>query len=476
MSFRSSPPSPSLKAGSSANFGALFMAVVSPNLAEPESTGETEAVSALEAPPRAAADQDLHNGFLAVFDQGLVSGLSFATSALIANFCGRAELGVAHLALTLVFLLANIQGELVSAPYTVYRGRKRGANLHAYSGSMLAHQFLLSIVGLLAIGGLLIGTRLGFGPTGMATALGTLLLISPLCLLQVFLRHFAFAAFQFRLAATMDVCAVVVQLTALALLAAAGHLTVVTAFAAMGLAAAVACACWFIVQPEPLRFVASRLWPHWRENWQFGRWALSSHLIGCAGTYVLPWLLAVVHDESATGLLAGCGKLSALAATFVLGVAHFLTSKAVAAFAEGGPRKLQRVLLAIGTVFVLGVGLFCGIVWVSGDWLLVTLFGADFTGAMPVALILSLSVLLNSIAIIGGNGLWAVRRPQANLISDVAALVATLTVAGLLVENLGALGIAWASLAGGAVGAVVRTATLLVILKGMPEETEPAPC
>ena len=150
--------------------------------------------------------------------------------------------------------------------------------------------------------------------------------------------------------------------------------------------------------------------------------------------------------------------------------------RSVAAFAEGGPRKLQRVLLAIGTVFVLGVGLFCGIVWVSGDWLLVTLFGADFTGAMPVALILSLSVLLNSIAIIGGNGLWAVRRPQANLISDVAALVATLTVAGLLVENLGALGIAWASLAGGAVGAVVRTATLLVILKGMPEETEPAPC
>jgi len=407
---------------------------------------------------------DASRGLLALLDQAVVSCLSFGTSAMVASACGRAGLGIFHLVLTLLYLVMNVQGELLNAPYTVYRGTKRGRALHAYAGSLLVHQLLLTLV---SMGGLTVFllSLVWYGePAELAPSLVALLLALPSCLLHCFLRHFAFAAFQFRVALMLDLVAAALQLAALALLSQRDWMSVPLVLVTMGVASGAACLGWALARPEPIRFASSRLWPDWRENWSFGRWALASHAVGCAGTYVLPWMLAMVHDESATGTLAGAGKLSALAATFVLGIAHYLTPRAVEAFARGGTVALKQVLFATSAIFVAGVGAFCGIVWVSGETLIVLLFGHEFAGTGSLATVLSLVVLLNSLAVVGGNGLWAIRKPQANLISDAAALLTTIPLAGLLVTSQGAMGVAVAMLVGGTVGAVVRGITLAVLL------------
>lgn len=417
-----------------------------------------------------AMGEDVRRASLAVVDQGVVSGLSFATSAIIATSCGRTGLGLAHLALTLLILMTNIQGELLNAPYTVYRSRRRGRRLHAYSGSLFIHQAVLAAVSMLSIISLIGLNSLGIGPAELAPSLWVLLFASPFCLLHMFLRYFSFAAFQFRVAVTMDIVVAVLQLAILFVLVQLDMLTVPLLFVAMGASSLAACIGWFVTKPEPLQCVRRLVVRHWRENWSFGRWALASHSLGCAGNYVLPWLLAIVHDQSATGTFAGCGKLSALAATFVVGVAHFLSPKAVAAFSEHGVAGVKRVLLTAGIVFVVTVGGFCLLVGLTGDFILVTLFGDDFVGTGPIALILSLAVLANSLTILGGNGLWAINRPQANLISDVFSLSATLVIAALLVHSRGVTGVAIAILMGAIVGAVVRAATLAVCLKRVSSE------
>jgi len=419
---------------------------------------------------RLLGNQDARRGFLAILDQGIISGLSFATCSLIALATGSYGLGVAHLALILMVFMMNVQGELVTAPFTMYRNRRGGDQLAIYSGSVFLHHALLTLLGGMALWAFLILLEMGIGPAHLAGPLWVLLFAAPFCLLHSFLRHFSFACLRFQTALAMDIVAAVVQLSLLMILLFSGRLTVAAVFTVMGAASAVASLAWFAAPPVVFRFELGRLGEHWRENWGFGRWTLCSHVIGCAMTYVLPWLLRDVHGESATGQLAACGKFSALAATFVLGLAHLLTPRAVAAYAQQGIAGLRRVLAVTGLVFSITVGSFCAVTWLTGAWLMVTLFGADFVNTGEIVLILSLSVLVNSLAVLAGNGLWAVDRPQANLIGDVTAMLSTLAVALYWVDSAGALGIAYAILVGGATGAVVRGITFWIIARGLDAE------
>lgn len=432
-------------------------------LASGNDHGTTRLLSLAGLAKRVLASTDTQRGISAVLDQGIVSGLGFATCSILAVACGRFELGVAHLVLTILVLAMHVQGELVSAPFTVYRQRQRLEDRPAYTGSMFVHQAWLAALSLLGVCGFLAVLHSGIGPAHLIAPLWMLLLAMPFCLMHGFLRHMAFACFQFRVALAMDIAVTWIQLGTIFALFLRGTLSVSSIFVAMGAASAIACVAWYLVRPEPFRVVWRQSWDDWRTNWLFGRWAMLSHVVGSAMTYVLPWMLVALHDEAATGTLAACSKLSALAGTFVVGVAHYLTPRAVASYTSHGLAGLQRVLGAAAGVFIVAVGAYCVIVFVAGDILLTALFGDEFSGAGTVVSVLSVAVLLNSLSVVAGNALWAIDRPQANLFGDVAALAAALAAAVWLVGGWGALGAAAAILVGGGVGAVVRGVTFLIL-------------
>ena len=97
--------------------------------------------------------------------------------------------------------------------------------------------------------------------------------------------------------------------------------------------------------------------------------------------------------------------------------------------------------------------------------MMVGLFGDEFADTGSITTLLSISVLVNSIAIIAGNGLWAIDRPKANLLGDASTLVAAVATALFLIGPLGPLGAAIASVAGASAGAVVRCATFLLVVR-----------
>lgn len=421
------------------------------------------------------SSQDARRGLLALSDQAVISGLSFATSLVIVHASGRSALGLVHLAMTLVYFMTNVQAELINAPYLVFRGRRSGANLHAYSGSAFVHQAALNVLAIVAIAVLLILCSLGLAPAALSASLWVLLVVAPVCLLHAFIRHFCFASFQFGVALTMDLAITILQLGSMLVLAGLNMLTVPLVFATMGVSAAVGCIGWWIGRREPLRFDKTRFVLHWRKNWLFARWTLASNLVGCAGIYILPWIIAVVHDEATTGTFVGCGKISALAATFVVGISHFLTPRSVSAFVDGGVSSLRRVLLATGGMYLVTVGGFCLVVWTAGDFLMVPLFGDDYAGTGIITTTLSLAVLMNSMTVVAGNGLWAINRPQANLLGDTVVLLTTMSIAIWLVGSNGVMGIAIASLAGAAAGAICRVLTLITLMKHVAK-TESSRC
>jgi O-antigen/teichoic acid export membrane protein len=103
----------------------------------------------------------------------------------------------------------------------------------------------------------------------------------------------------------------------------------------------------------------------------------------------------------------------------------------------------------------------CVFVLATGDWLVVTAFGAHYHGTGGILLFLALAAAMNAIGNVAGNGLWAIDQPRSNFVADVCGMVVTLVAAALLISTFGALGAALAAFMGATTAAVVRTVTVV---------------
>ena len=244
---------------------------------------------------------------VSIVDQAVVSATNFATTLIIARLCTKADVGVYYLAWTLVLFIVAAQGNLISVPYTVYCRRRDGRSLVSYSGSMLVHQLLTSIVAVLCLTALAICFCLGFGPQAMRPLGWVLVCAAPFILLREYARRFLFAHLNLAAAVVMDVGVSCVQLASLLILGYFNVLTVPAVYAVMGGASAMAMTMWLLTNRQPMRFQMDRFLPDWRENWNFGKWALAGQLTGLA-FYILPWLLAITHGEADTGMFGAATR------------------------------------------------------------------------------------------------------------------------------------------------------------------------
>jgi O-antigen/teichoic acid export membrane protein len=258
----------------------------------------------------------------------------------------------------------------------------------------------------------------------------------------------------------IDGSVAVLQVGGLVLLGLSGGLSVTAAYAVMGAACAVACIGWFLARQQPLAFVRLRLVADWRHNWTFARWSLASFLIGSTSPAIMPWVVALKHGEAATGVLAACVTLINCAGTYVTGVANLLTPRAARAFAGGGLPELKRVLRQTAVLFVVTLGVFFLFVLVTGDLAARLVYGGKYAGTAAVLALFALNMLLASLGVTAGNGLWAMDQPRANFAADVCTFGVTVSLLFCLVGPLGTLGAALATLAGTVTGVTVRCLTL----------------
>jgi len=245
------------------------------------------------------------------------------------------------------------------------------------------------------------------------------------------------------------------------------ELSATTTYVAMGAACAVSCGVWWCAGRLPIRVEFRRAWHDLRQNWSFSRWALASQLIGCITPYILPWILTGARGAPDTGTYAACTNLCGFATMFVVGLALALTPQAACAFASGGKPALLRILRQTAFLFLIGVGAFCIVVACCGDYAMTLIYGPRFEGTHLAVTLLSLAVLTNSFAIISGNGLWAVNRPQANLIADITVFVVTISIALLAIHDYGIVGAAAATFGGSAAGAITRFVVFRRVLQGV---------
>lgn len=413
------------------------------------------------------------SGTLAILDQATISFANFATSVLIARSCSRSELGIYVMATSLLYFVRGFQEQLIAAPYTIYRYRKQGRALKFYTGNTLVHQLVLAFITQILIGALAVAMSLWLTPQhGLIHSLVVLLMAAPCFLLREHLRKLNFAHFEFRAALLSDSFTVVLQSIMLLGLYFSNELNVVSAFVVLAIATGIGSAVSLWAKRDEIRFLRRRLRPDWTENWVFGKWALFTHLVGCSTPYIMPWLVASLRGEAVTGTLGACQSIVGMANMFVTGVSNFLSPRTAEAYARGGTSALLRTMLRTALLFTVTLGGFSVLMWACGEALGPLVMGKDYHGLGSVMVVLSLALLVNSLGMTAGNGIWAMDRPSLNLTADVTSLVATIAFALLLVPDQGAMGAAIATLLGHLLSATQRWWIVLRLLARMSQHSE----
>lgn len=432
----------------------------------PGSTADATLATQGFAPARMAArlverltgDAMFRKSVLSIADQAVVSATNFAITIILGRLCGKPEVGLYYLALQIVFFARGVQEQLISSPYLVYAGRRRGRDAQVYAGSSLVHELAL-LAGVSFLLG--ITSLTGMMSPALAEVLGLLAIAAPLILLREYIRQVAFADLRVVEALSLDSAVCLLQIVGLLIAAWCGVLSTSLTYLILGMGCGVATLVWLVRRGGTFAAEQQAIYADWLHNWNFGRWALASQLLGSSVPFVLPWIVAGTHGEAATGTLGVGTTLIGFANMFVLGLSNFICPRAAQAFASGGPRELVGVLKQATAMYLSVLVPFALAMIFAGQPLMTFVYGPEFADAGLIMAVLACGAVANSLGITAGNGLWAMELPRANFRADVCALVAWIIATALLVGPYGAFGAALASAAGTIVGAGVRGGVLL---------------
>jgi O-antigen/teichoic acid export membrane protein len=156
-----------------------------------------------------------------------------------------------------------------------------------------------------------------------------------------------------------------------------------------------------------------------------------------------PWFIAGFQGAGATGIFAACMGVVALANPFFIGIGNYFGPRAANTYAKHGVTELRRIVTKASIVLVFGMGLFCLSILIFGDYFLVLMYGAKYSGFGVIVSILALSTFAWVLAAAAAYGIWAMKRPEVNFIINLVSFIFTVTFGLWFVKKYGPLGAAY---------------------------------
>ncbi len=384
-----------------------------------------------------------NRGLLAIMDQGVVSATSFVTVLILGRLLSQETLGIYHLTIGFFFFLQCISDQLINLPFLIRQSRLEPSRISRLNGSVLVHNFVLSSFGGLAI--FVAGVALGLiteNNREMATAFIALSFAVPWMLTRDFIHNFLHTRLSQFNVLIFDTLVVTLQLGSVALLAWLKILLVPYVFLAMGLACAVVAWSWLFKNRNLFQIRKRLLVPQWRLNWNIGRWALGSYLIGSAAPFVLPWILAYSHGLKGAGILAACMTLAGLPQMFLRGTSKYLAPLSANAYGKRGLADLNNVMKKFFLLYAVSMSATTLLFGFFGESILQFCFNGTFAGTGATMLVLGLACLFQGPDMVAGSGLNSISRTDLNFVADVARCIAILISAPLAIPAYGVLGVA----------------------------------
>ncbi|NOY30434.1 MAG: lipopolysaccharide biosynthesis protein [Planctomycetes bacterium] len=393
-------------------------------------------------------------GGSAVFDQAVVGGTNFLTAILVGRLCGPSELGLFALVTTIWYLVLAFLESGITTPFTVFVHRLDEHKRTTYAGSAIAHVAGLSTVAVVGLG-LMTALLYAMGFQELALVFAAMTATIPVRLLRQFARRFHYATLNLSRALVLDISIAGLQLGALASLYFLDLLSAATSFLAVGGAYAVVLAVWLACHKRSFRIRRQWVLPDLFKNWALGRWLVASQIAMIASGYSLPWIIALLLDQSQTGIYFGCATLVRIGAPLLVAIQNVLSPRSATAFAESGLPGLRRVVRRATVGLLLGMGLFTALIAFGGDWLVGIFFGAEYGGQWGVVALLASNELAFALMLGAASGLTVLERTEFLFRSHLMGILVTVTMAFTLVGPLGLPGAAVAQLAGTLVASTI---------------------
>ncbi len=408
------------------------------------------------------------SSLLAIADQGMISGTNFISAIIIGRCCGAETLGLFALVASAMAMVIGIQDQLITAPYVLYHNRRQGLNLQRYMGSVLIHHCIFIAIVTLGMLACLIGVNDSEQTVRLVTLV--LLLGTPAILLRTFIREISLAHCNVLTVVAVDAAVCVTRLVTVGVMLSVDQVNLPVIYAVWGATCLVTAAVWMLRNRRLFSFNQRSAVVSWYRNWRFGRWAMATHLAGTSTPYLMPWVLFMMHGETATGFLASCSVIVGICNIMLAGMCDFMNPRSAAAYVRGGIVELRKIQRSMLMISMLTIGSVCMIAALFGEQIINTLYDDQFVGAGEMVTWLTLSVLANAIGMAAGNGLWAINRPRANFSADMVTLTVAIIAAFTLVGPHRALGAAIATFAASVAGAICRQ----VIFYRAARELQPA--
>lgn len=395
-------------------------------------------------------------GAIGLADQAIVSGSRFVATILLGRTCGADQLGEYGLGFTFVVLVACVQNALVTLPYTVFAPGKKQRRSQFYAGSVFLQFVVLALLASLALG-IVSFTRMSYlGASDLARVFSSIALVTPAILLWEFSRRFGFARLNAGSVLLLDLGAAVMFIGSLVGLAFLDHMSAANAYLVMGAAYGLVSAIWLLRDTRRFRFslrLARReLKPHWR----FGRWVFASETALMARSYVVPWMVAIWLDATATGIFVAYATIVVLANPVLIGLSNVLAPDLASTYAIKGMAEVRRFVFKTTTVVGAAMLLFTFFLMVIGERLITVTYGSAFSGYHACVLILAFGIFAEAAGMPSYTGLWSIGRPNLCFLACIAGLAVTVTLTALMTPWHGITGAAIGYSSGKLVSAVLQ--------------------
>lgn len=396
---------------------------------------------------------------IALFDQGAVSITNFATAVMIGRVCGKAELGVYSLALTLITIATGIISTLISTPYIVFGPQLRRSRRRLYLGSILVQELLLSVLFALIICVVALEGGWQGWLSGRISNVGTITAaVIVFISLREFVRSVSFAELKVGWALLVDLTACFAQVAGMLLLIHWGALTVSRTYAILGAASAVAAGGWLLLHTKTFRLDRRFYLADLKRNWDLGRWILGSGLLWQASGYLFPWILAVLHGNSVTGVWAACSAIVALGNPVLLGLSNYVLPKISNVFATAGVQSMKHYVHRYSLLFMVLLLPVVICMAAFGERLLTGIYGGGFGGTRSVLVLLALNLLVVTFAKPYSQGLFSLKCAKADTFVNVIWVVLMIAIGIPAVKSYASLGAAATMLVSSGIAVSIKIA------------------
>ena len=404
-------------------------------------------------------------GGIGLVDQSIVSGSRFVATILLGRMCGADALGVYGLGFTFVVLVACIQNALVTLPYTVLAPRRKRRRSEFYAGSVFLLFIAMALLASLVLG-LVSLTRTSYlGATDLARVFAAIAVVTPPILLWEFSRRFGFAKLNAGRVLLLDVCAAVAFTSGLFALAVLGRLSAASAYIVMGAAYGLVSAIWLLRGEQRFRFslrlARQELLPHWR----FGRWAFASETALMARGYIVPWMVAIWLDPTATGIFIAYATIVVLANPVLIGLSNVLAPDLAVTYASEGVPAVRKFVAKTTSAVSAGMLIFMFFLMVVGERIITVTYGSDFGGYHSCVLVLAFGIFAEAAGMPSYTGLWSIGRPNLCFLATVAGLVITVGLTAIMTPRLGITGAAIGYSSGKLVSSVLQVIAFVSVTR-----------